>query len=45
MSELAWVMIASAVIWLGIAGYVAMIATRQKDIDRRLHKLEKNCHE
>jgi CcmD family protein len=40
MSGLEWVIGASAVIWLSIAAYVAFIAYRQKDIDRRLALLE-----
>lgn len=37
---LIWVMAASAVIWLGIGGYMAFLAMRQAALARRCKQLE-----
>jgi len=40
MTDIQWVLAASAVIWLSLGAYVAFTAFRQKDINRRLDLLE-----
>ena len=40
MSEIHWVLAASAVIWLGLGAYLAFMAARQRDVEQRLSALE-----
>ena len=42
---LIWLMAASAVIWLGIGGYLAFLAARQGEIKKRLQQLELLFHD
>ena len=40
MTEIHWVLAASAVIWLGLGAYLAFMAVRQKELEQRLRALE-----
>ena len=40
MSDIAWLFVAMAAVWIGIGGYVFSIALRQRRIERRLDSIE-----
>jgi len=40
MGKEGYLMAANVVIWLGVCGYVAFVATRQKHLERRLKQLD-----
>ena len=40
MSDIGWLFVALAIVWVAIAGYVASVAVRQKQLDQRLRDLE-----
>jgi CcmD family protein len=40
MSATAYLFAANAVVWLGVAGYLAFLAMRQRRLDERLNQLE-----
>jgi CcmD family protein len=40
MSDVGWLFVAFAVVWVVIAGYLVTIAARQKQLDQRLRDLE-----
>jgi CcmD family protein len=39
MSDVTWLFIALAVVWLGIGGYLMALGARQKKIERRIEEL------
>ncbi len=39
MSDVAWLFVAFAAVWVGLGAYLASIATRQKRLERRLDEL------
>lgn len=41
MSEMLWLMSANAVLWAGLGGYVAFMIDRQRRLERRLARLER----
>jgi len=40
MNASTYLMAANAAVWIGVAGYVAWLATRQRRLERRLKQLE-----
>ena len=38
--QLLWIMLANILIWLGIGGYTAFVAARQKMLAKRLKQME-----
>jgi CcmD family protein len=40
MTDIQWLLCASAAVWLGIGGYVAFLASAQNKLERRLRRLE-----
>jgi len=40
MTEIQWLLYASAVVWLGIGGYAAFLASAQNKLERRVRHLE-----
>ncbi len=40
MSALSWLMLANVVFWIGLAGYVVVLANAQNRINQRLQQLE-----
>lgn len=45
MDTLAWVVVTSAVVWLGLAAYVALVAVQQKNLRQRIEQLEMLHHD
>lgn len=43
MSSLGYVMLASALVWAGVAVYVAFLGLRSAELSRRLTQLEALC--
>lgn len=41
MSEMLWLMGANAVLWAGLGAYVAFMLERQRRLERRLARLER----
>jgi CcmD family protein len=39
MSDVTWLFITLAVVWLGIGGYLMALGARQKKIERRIEEL------
>ncbi|HEX2057266.1 MAG TPA: CcmD family protein [Actinomycetota bacterium] len=39
MSDVAWLFVAFAAVWIALGAYLASIAARQKRLERRLHDL------
>ena len=44
MSELGWLFVALAAVWVGIGGYLLTIAARQKRLEKRLDELGDRNH-
>ncbi|MFZ5427444.1 MAG: CcmD family protein [Thermodesulfobacteriota bacterium] len=40
MGNQTYLLAANIAVWLGLCGYVAFVAARQKNLDRRLKQLE-----
>ena len=40
METLTWVLVTSAIVWLGLGAYVAFVALQQKQLRQRLEQLE-----
>ena len=40
MTEIHWLLCASMVVWLGIGGYAAFLASVQDKLERRVRQLE-----
>ena len=40
MSEVAWLAIAFGAVWLALGGYLLSLAARQRDLERRLSRLD-----
>ena len=45
MDTLTWVIMANAAVWLGIGGYMAFLATRQRSLAARLAQMEMLNHD
>ena len=43
MSDLTWLFIAFAAVWVAIGGYLLSIHVRQKDLERRVEQLDKRA--
>ena len=39
MSDIAWLFVAFAVVWIALGGYLLTIQVRQRDLARRLEQL------
>jgi CcmD family protein len=44
LSDLGWLFIAMAAVWVGIGGYILSVALRQRRVERRLDELEERAH-
>ena len=42
MSEVGWLFVAFAAVWLGLGAYLLSLSTRQRRLEQRLRDLEKN---
>jgi len=40
MTDIQWLLCASVVVWLGIGGYTAFLASAQNKLERRVRQLE-----
>jgi len=40
MGNQTYLMIANVAVWIGLCGYLAFVASRQKELERRLKQLE-----
>ena len=40
MTDVQWLLCASIVVWLGIGGYAAFLASAQSKLERRIRQLE-----
>ncbi|MFP5223349.1 MAG: CcmD family protein [Acidobacteriota bacterium] len=40
MGKEGFLLVANAIVWLGLCGYLVFMATRQKRLERRLKQLE-----
>ena len=45
MSNQGYLLAANVVVWLGLCGYMAFVASRQKRLERRLKQLEALQHD
>jgi CcmD family protein len=43
MSDLTWLFIAFAAVWVAIGAYLLSIQARQKDLERRIEQLDKRA--
>ena len=43
MSDLTWLFIAFAAVWIAIGAYLLSIQVRQKDLERRIEQLDKRA--
>ncbi|CAN5317846.1 hypothetical protein BH20ACT22_BH20ACT22_14240 [soil metagenome] len=41
MSDLAWLFVAMAAVWVGIGGYLLTISARQRRLEQRLEDLDR----
>ena len=41
MSDIAWLFVAFAVVWIALGAYLYSLSARQKKIDRRLSELDR----
>lgn len=41
MSDLAWLFVAMASVWVGIGGYLLSISARQRRLEQRLDELDR----
>jgi CcmD family protein len=41
MTDITWLFIAFAVVWLAIGGYLLSLQVRQRDLERRVEQLHK----
>lgn len=44
MSDIGWLFIAFAAVWVAIGGYLLSIQVRQKDLERRIEQLHKRTN-
>lgn len=45
MTELQWLLSASAAIWLGLGAYLFFLACKQQELSRRVARMENEYHD